>query len=201
MDKFEFVKQPTFEDFKEVQGIEREFLKEETIATAEQTFAWSKKNPDIEIFIRDVIIGKVVGSLTITPLNEEQYNKFIAGTLQDTELSAETLERYEGGQKYWLLFAAVAIRKAYQGKGLFNMLMKGFALKIKELEQRGISFANICGEGQTMAGRRIFQELIGLEKIDGNFEFPLYYFGKGDQSEKVKDFFEGIKNKYLGGES
>jgi len=178
------------DDFLEVHAIEQEFLKPETIATPEQTFSWAQKNPDIEIFIRDTATGKVVGSLTVVPLNKEQFDKFTSGTLQDTELSAETLEQYRDNTKYWMLFSAVGIRKSYQGRGLFSMLMHGFCLKMKELQSRGIVFKNICGEGQTPDGQRLLEKIIGLKRIEGDFEFPLFWMGAGDQTKATANFLQ-----------
>ena len=46
----------------------------------------------------------------LTPLSEEQYNKFISGELKDTELNETNLLKYENGQNYYLLFSCITIK-------------------------------------------------------------------------------------------
>ena len=83
------------QDFKDVWDIERSYLEPSTIASVEQTISWDNKNHDIHIFIRDIQNDKIVGEITILPLSNEQFNKFMKNELEDTEINSYTLLKYK----------------------------------------------------------------------------------------------------------
>ena len=83
------------EDFKDVWQIEKNYLEPTTISSVEQVINWEKKNPDINIFIRDIVKDKIVGEITILPLSENQFNKFMKNELEDQQINNHTLLNYE----------------------------------------------------------------------------------------------------------
>lgn len=135
-------------DFEKAWHIEKDYLEPSTIAGINQTIRWDKKNPDIHIFIRDCISDKIVGEATLLPLTKEQFDKFITGTLEDTEINEHTLLNYKPNLICYLLFSAIAIDKNYRNeKIILSLLLKGIYEKILYLMTSNIKFLNMCAEG------------------------------------------------------
>lgn len=90
-------------DFEDVWNIEKKYFEHTTIASVEQTISWDSKNSDIHIFIRDTIKDKIIGEITILPLSELQFNKFMKNKLEDTKINSNTLLSYKKDSSYYQL--------------------------------------------------------------------------------------------------
>lgn len=102
--QFEIIYRPSLKDIKESLHIEENYLEQSTISSIEQVLEWDLKNKDIHIFVKDISKDKIVGEITILPLSEEQYIKFMNNKLKDTEINYNTLLNYESNKSYYLLF-------------------------------------------------------------------------------------------------
>lgn len=188
----------TKKDFEDVWNIERQYLEPSTISSVTQVMEWDNKNNDIHIFVKDIEINKIVGEITLLPLNEQQYQDFITYRLEDTELDAENLLIYTKGESYYLLFSAIAIDKNYrEDKLVLSYLLKGFYNKINDLIQRGISFKNMCAEGQTADGQKFIESFLNLkEKFITKEGYKLYSFDSEEEMKEWRIKFPSYIEKY-----
>ena len=173
--KYRIEYEHSIKDFEDVWYIEKKYLEPYTIATIEQVVKWDKKNNDIHIFVRNLEVNKIVGEITLLPLSEEQFNKFMNNELEDTEINEDTLLEYKDNNKYYLLYSAMAIDSEYRNdKMILSLLLKGFYDKLTSLRNRGIVFLNMCAEGQTPDGQKFAEGFLDLklkkqQKMDINY--------------------------------
>lgn len=182
-------------DFKDIWDIERNYLEPSTIASVEQTISWDNKNHDIHIFIRDIQNDKIVGEITILPLSNEQFNKFMRNELEDIEINSHTLLKYEKNSSYYLLFSDIAIHPTYKDdKLVLSLLLKGLKDKFEYFSNNGIKFLNICAEGQTLDGQKFIESFLNL-KFKGYTKegYKLYSF---ENTEELNNWLQ-VFPKYI----
>lgn len=184
-------------DFEDVFNIEANYFAEETIADVDQVISWDRKNSDIHIFVRDRSVNKVVGEITLLPLTDNQFIKFMNNELSDTELNDESLENYTNNYSYNLLFSAIAVDKDYRNdKLVLSCLLKGFYEKVSILIGRGIRIKNMCAEGQTKDGQKFAESFLNLKEQNITKEgYKLYSFDSEEDFNKWFNLFPTyIKN-------
>lgn len=183
------------QDFLDVWNIENQYLEPSTISSVEQVIDWNNKNNDTHIFVRDLIKNKIVGEITFLPLSKEQFDKFMNGELEDTEIDGNSLCSYESEKSYYLLFSAIAIDKDYRNdRRILSLLLKGFNDKLNELINRNIIFLNMCAEGQTPDGQKFIENFLNLKYQQNTKEdYKLYSF------DTDKEFDDWLKTfpKYI----
>lgn len=182
-------------DFQDVWNIENYYFNSNTIANIDQVIKWDNKNPDIHIFIRDITLDRIIAEITILPLNKLQYDKFMQNELNDTELNEDTLESYKDNNLYYLLFSAIAIDFEHRNdRAVLGLLLEGLNEKLQYLLKKGITFLNMCSEGQTLDGQRFIENFLNLKfKRYTKEEYKLYSF------DNINDFNIWINNlpKYI----
>lgn len=184
-------------DFEDVFNIEASYFAEETIADVDQVISWDRKNSDIHIFVRDKNVNKVIGEITLLPLTDNQFIKFMNNELSDTELNAESLENYTNNYSYNLLFSAIAVDKDYRNdKLVLSCLLKGLYEKISVLIDKGIRIKNMCAEGQTKEGQNFAENFLNLKEQNTTKEgYKLYSFDSEEDFNKWFNLFPtSIKN-------
>ena len=182
-------------DFKDVWEIERNYLEPSTIASVEQTISWENKNHDIHIFIRDIQNDKIVGEITLLPLSNEQFNKFMKNELEDSEINSYTLLKYKKNFSYYLLLSAIAIHPTYKDEKLvLSLLLKGLKDKLEYFSNNGIKFLNICAEGQTLDGQKFIESFLNLKfKRCTKEGYKLYSF---ENTEELNNWLQ-VFPKYI----
>ena len=178
-------------DFEDVWNIESDYLESSTISSVQQVIEWDNKNDDIQIFVRDTIINKIVGEITLLPISEQQFNDFILNKWQDTELSTDNLQKYNENNEYYLLFSAIAIDKNYRSdKLVLSYLLNGLHTKINELLKRNIIFKNMCAEGQTVDGQKFIESFLNLKEKNTTKEgYKLYSFNNTEEMNEWINIF------------
>lgn len=185
-------------DFEDVFNIEASCFAEETIADVDQVISWDRKNSDIHIFVRDKNVNKVIGEITLLPLTDNQFIKFMNNELSDTELNAESLENYTNNYSYNLLFSAIAVDKDYRNdKLVLSCLLKGLYEKVSILIGRGIRIKNMCAEGQTKDGQKFAESFLNLKEQNTTKEgYKLYSFDSEEDFNKWFNLFPAYIKKY-----
>lgn len=185
-------------DFQDVWNIEEKYLEPSTISTVEQVTKWDNKNNHIHIFIRDIEKNRIVGEITILPLNKEQFSKFMNNELMDTEINEDTLLEYKDNGNYYLLFSAIAIDSEYrQDRMILGLLLKGFYNKLNILKKRNISFLNMCAEGQTLEGQKFIKGFLNLKcKKTTKEGYKLYCFDDEKDFEEWFNIFPDYIKSY-----
>ncbi len=184
--KYKIEYEHEYKDFEDVWNIEKHYLNPVTIASIEQVIEWENKNHHIHIFIRDTSKQKIVGEITILPLSKEQFDRFMRNQLEDTEINANTLLKYENNKSYYLLFSAIAIAPNYRNeKIILSLLLEGLKSKLDMFCSNGIKFLNMCAEGQTSDGQKFIESFLNLKfKKYNNEGYKLYSFDNQKQFNK-----------------
>lgn len=184
----------TKKDFEDIWNIGYDYLEPDTIASVEQIMLWDS----INIYVRDVISNCIVGEVTLLPLTDKQFTSFMKNELSDTELNYETLESYKDNNAYNLLVSVVAIDKRYRcDKLVLDYLLKGMNEKINDLINRGISFKNMCAEGQTKDGQKFLESFLDLKEKGLTKEgYKLYSFDNRDEFLKWFERFPKYIEEY-----
>lgn len=163
-EKYKLVYHPTINDFEEALHIEENYLEPTTIASVNQVVSWDNKNNDIHIFVKDIFEDHVVGEITLLPLSETQFERFMNNELEDTEITDKTLLTYEANKSYYLLFSAIAIDPKYRNdRIILSLLLQGINEKINYLKSKNIAFLNMCAEGQTTDGQKFIESFLNLK--------------------------------------
>lgn len=187
----------THKDFQEVWLIENDYLEPSTISSVEQVEYWDKINNDIHIFIKDNEVNKVVGEITLLPLNKIQFDNFMKNELEDTQINSDSLLSYKKNMECYLLFSAIAIDKSYRkDRKVLSLLLEGLYDKIKKLQSLDITLLNMCSEGQTKEGQNFIENFLNLkEKYVTENNYKLYSFdNKSELEQWIKKFPIYIKN-------
>lgn len=185
-------------DFEDVWKIESDYLEPSTISSVQQVMDWDNQNNDVHIFVRDTIADKIVGEITLLPISEKQFNDFILNELQDVELNAENLLKYNENNEYYLLFSAIAIDKKYRSdKLVLSYLLKGLYTKINTLIKRNIKIKNMCAEGQTIDGQKFIEGFLNLKEKNTTKEgYKLYSFDNNEDMKQWINIFPSYIEKY-----
>ncbi len=192
----------TTKDFDDVWHIEEKYLEPSTIVPMKQVIEWDKKNNDIHIFVKDIEKDKVVGEITILPLSQEQFNKFMDNKLVDTEINADTLLKYNSNKNYYLLLAAIAIDLEYRNdRKILSLLLKGFYDKLIYLKNKNINFLNMCAEGQSSDGQKFIENFLNLKhKKTTDDGYKLYCFDNENEFDnwlvKFPSYIEAYNKKF-----
>lgn len=200
--KYRIEYEHSVKDFEDVWYIEKDYLEPSTIASVDQVTKWDKKNSDIHIFVRDLEKDKIVGEITLLPLSEEQFIKFMNNILEDTEINEDTLVKYESNQKYYLLYSAMAIASGYRNdRMVLSLLLKGFYDKLNNLKDRGIKFLNMCAEGQTSDGQKFAETFLNLKHKRNTKEgYKLYSFDDSKEFDewvtKLPKYIESYNDRF-----
>lgn len=200
--KYKIEYKPREKDFEDAFYIEEKYFESSTIASVGQVIKWDMKNNDIHVFIRDEEINKIVGEMTLLPLSEEQFNKFMINELEDTEINSEILLSYKRNQSYYLLFSAIAIDPKYiNDRMILSLLLKGLSDKIRYLQNKNIKFLNMCAEGQTLEGQNFIENFLDLKyRRDTKEGYKLYSFDStkdfDDWLVKLPKYIESYNNKF-----
>jgi len=200
--KYRIEYEHSVKDFEDVWYIEKDYLEPSTIATVDQVTKWDKKNSDIHIFVRDLEKDKIVGEITLLPFSEEQFNRFMNNTLEDTEINEDTLLEYKSNKSYYLLYSAMAITKEYRNdRMVLSLLLKGFYDKLNNLKDRGIKFLNMCAEGQTSDGQKFAETFLDLKHKRNTKEgYKLYSFDDRKEFEewliRLPKYIESYNNRF-----
>lgn len=187
----------THKDFQEVWLIENDYLEPSTISSVEQVEYWDKINNDIHIFIKDNEVNKVVGEITLLPLNKIQFDNFMKNELEDTQINSDSLLSYKRNMECYLLFSAIAIDKNYRkDRKVLSLLLEGLYHKIKKLQSLDITILNMCSEGQTKEGQNFIENFLNLkQKYVTENNYKLYSFdNKSELEQWIKKFPIYIKN-------
>jgi len=200
--KYRIEYEHSVKDFEDVWYIEKDYLEPSTIATVDQVTKWDKKNSDIHIFVRDLEKDKIVGEITLLPFSEEQFNRFMNNTLEDTEINEDTLLEYKSNKSYYLLYSAMAITKEYRNdRMVLSLLLKGFYDKLNNLKDRGIKFLNMCAEGQTSDGQKFAETFLDLKHKRNTKEgYKLYSFDDSKEFDewvtKLPKYIESYNDRF-----
>lgn len=188
----------TKNDFLDVFAIESYYLDSSTIASIESVSEWEKRNKDVHIFVKDVEKNKVIGEITLLPLNEQQFNKFMIDELHDTELGGESLEVYEPFNNYYLLFSVIAIDIDYRDdRKVLSLLLNCMIEKLEHLAKNNINFVNICAEGQTEDGKKFIENFLNLKaKFITKDRYKLYSIETNNTFNNWKNLFKSSVASY-----
>ena len=188
----------TEKDFEDVFEIEQKYLEPNTIADTQTVIEWERRNPDIHILARDNEKDKIVGEITLLPLYEEQFNRFMINELEDTELNKDTLLEYKPDIECFLLLSVIAIDREYRKeREILSLLLRGMYEKIKSLLNKNIRFLNMCAEGQTEEGQKFIDGFLNLKhKYTTKDGYKLYSF---DNKEDFNDWLIKFPKYIVGG--
>lgn len=183
-------------DFEDIWNIENEYLEISTISSVEQTIKWNKMNSDTHIFVRDIFKDRIVGEITLLPLNKEQFDKFISDELDDTEIN--NIISYKKNIDCYLLFSTIAIDKEYRNeKVILSLLLQGLNQKLDYLINKGINFLNMCAMGETNDGQKFIEGFLNLKYIkDTKDGYKLYSFKNQEEFNNWKKIFPNYIKKY-----
>jgi len=194
----------TLNDFKEIEDIEKSYFDPDTIVPSSQRYDWYASNRDVDIVIRNSDNHEIVGEIAIVPLSKDQYYKFINGEFADTELTGDTMLTYENNKDYYLMFVVVAIKEEYRNnRRALYYLLKGTCEKIKQLQNRGIKYINMCTEGQTPNGQKFIDGFLNLRLMGKTKDnYNLYHFEKDSEDFSnwiniFPNYIESYYNKFI----
>ena len=156
--------QLTLAQHEELRLIETNYFEPSLIAPSEISHQWVQYNPDTIISVKDNDNDKIVAHLTILPITDETYNKFLTGNYKDANMPISDMRKYNEIGEYIIYIAAIAIHPSYTNSLALKMMINAYGEKIIRLASEGIFISQVIAEACTASGEN-FCKLLGMNKI------------------------------------
>jgi ribosomal protein S18 acetylase RimI-like enzyme len=190
----------TIEDFKEIYEIDKQVLREDTIASIDTSYSWYKYNNRTHIVAK--INNKVVGYFAALPITNELYKKILSGDFKDKDFTVDSLKQYDIEGFYRLYIAAVAIHPDYQNTNVFPKLYHALINFIKKLAIEGeYLICEVLAEASTPQGKKYCEMMKMKHYINTPYNTGLYRLFLippefEATNKKIKDFKDFCLAKY-----
>jgi hypothetical protein len=125
---------------------------------------WHTHNPEIFTIVADVATGRVVGCLTVIPLDDATFSRLESGSLIDVDLPVAAIRRYDLPDFYKLYVASVVVDPAYQGSAAFGALYEAHLDRLLSLARREVFATELLADVITADGERLAQ-FIGMQRV------------------------------------
>ena len=113
-----------------------------------------KKNPSVYIMLVDE--DKLVGYLSLCPVDRAAYNSLRNGCICDNHFNINNIQKYYPGCTYSLYLSSVVIDPHYQGYKLSFKLADAALKQIEDLyEQKEITIRSVVADVVSDAGRKL----------------------------------------------
>ncbi len=170
----------TIDDFKKMEKIEHTYFPNENITKAEDVLEWYKKNDLTCIGVRNKE-GKIICSVNILPLEEKTFMDIYNNKINEADLKASQIEKYEDNKSYNIYLSSISIDSDYLNNyGLVIELLNGCIKLLDILESRNIKINRIMADASTTHGEKICKILLKMNYIINTSHGSKIYCSDGE---------------------
>ncbi len=116
---------------------------------------WHHHNPNIYTVITDLKKKNVIGLIEALPLNSEYSNRLYLSELNDTEIPADAIMKFDKPAILKLYISSVIIDTFYYNSDIFIFMFDAFLKKLLMLARKGIYFSEVFADIINPQGRKI----------------------------------------------
>ena len=132
--------------------------------TIEKCIKWHNTNPFVYFMLKDIEKDEIVGYVNMAPVTKDCYEMILSGQFWDIDIPDNLVLPYENPGLYYLNFTSVVIHPDYRSAYMILKLIDAIAIKLIELQDRGIYIKSMIADALTEEGER-FCQLFGMKKI------------------------------------
>ena len=153
------------EDFKKMEFIEHSYFSNDNIAPAEECLKWYKKNDLTCVGLRNEK-NEIIASVSILPLKRKIFMDIYENKMNEADVVAEQIERYEDNKTYYIYLASISICEKYRNNyRVVTTLLKGCINLFDLLRSRNIKIENVMADASTIHGEKICKKLLRMDYI------------------------------------
>lgn len=150
----------TFEDFWEMEQMERKFYSEEFIAPAEEAMRWFEAHPFSVKVVEDD--GEIAGFMNLFPVVPSVAKAILHGEFNDHDLKAENIQSPDHADEPLQIFlSCLVVRSSKRHTGVVSVLMNSY---FEEIDSWGNEIGNVMMETVTVEGAQ-FAQRIGMKHV------------------------------------
>ncbi len=174
----------SLEDFKEMEKIEHSYFPNENISPAEEVLKWYKKNNMTCIGIRNTD-NLIIASVNILPLKKEIFEDIYNNRMNEADVVADQIEKYEDGKSCYLYLSSISIDREYRNNyKVIKTLLKGCMNLLDVLKRKNIKIKKVMADASTIHGEKICTKLLHMDYIrETNHESKIFCL-KGEEFSK-----------------
>lgn len=169
-----------YKDFLSMEALERRCYSQEHITPAAEAYAWYFKLPASVTAAMDG--GRLAGFVNLFPVTEAAYGAIRDGSLNDRDLTSESMEEPGGTEGALRLFlSCAAVEPDYRGGGLIWALLQNALKPYLACEQR---IGPVITDNVTPAGEKLSQKL-GMRRVCLSGHDSVVYETSGETFVKI----------------
>ncbi|MEI8201786.1 MAG: hypothetical protein WCH34_02165 [Bacteroidota bacterium] len=116
---------------------------------------WHYHNPNIYTVITDIKKKNVIGLIEALPLNKEYSDRLYKSELNDIEIPADAILKFDKPAILKLYISSVIIDTYYYNSDIFIFMFDAFLKKLLMLARKGIYFTEVFADIINAQGRKI----------------------------------------------
>ena len=191
---------PTREEIEELIEMEHSCYHEETLIPIEAVLERLKYNPENIHILKDTKTNEVLGSITMSVLNDDTLKNLIDLEIDETQIKLEDYKPYTQGQSQDCYVVSIIAKPAIEEKYYASRLLTAIADYMISLLEQGITFRRIYTVATTQKGEELAKKL-GFTLIkkgtNQHEDFRHSYvlnLEEPSRSKLVKKYIQGRKN-------
>jgi len=150
----------SFQDFVEMEQLERKFYREEFIAPAEEAMRWFQAHPFSIKIVENY--GEIVGFMNCFPVVPAVAKAIKNGGFNDQELKVEDIQSpKEAKEPLQLFLSCIVVKEENRHTGVVSLLMNSY---FEEIDSWGKRIASVLMETVTKEGAQ-FAQRMGMEQV------------------------------------
>lgn len=149
----------SFEDFLEMEQMERLYYSDEFITPAEEAMRWYQMHPYSVKVVE--VEGEIVGFMNLFPIAHDVAECIRSGEFNDHDLKAEEILSPEHPEEpLQLLLSCIVVKENRRNIGVISQLMRSY---VKEIDGWGKEVRDVLMETVTSDGTK-FARRMGMER-------------------------------------
>lgn len=166
---------PTREDLEQLIEIEKTCYHEETIIPVETMYKRLEYNPENIHMLKDTRTGKVVGSITMSPIKPDVLKKLVDLEIDETQVQLEDYLPFMPGVPLDCYVVSIIAEQSVTSKYYASRLLAAVVNYLTELLERGVNIQYIYTVATTEEGEQLAESL-GLTLLKSDWQGQLEDF-------------------------
>ena len=180
MENFKIDYEFTLQDFEDMERIEHQYFANENITKAEEVLNWYNKNKFTCVGVRNEN-DKVIASVNILPLKKDTFIDIYENKINEADVVAEQIERYEDNKEYYMYLSSISIDKSYRNNyKLVLLLLKGCMELFDIIDSKNIKVNKLMADASTIHGEKICKKLLNMKFVTNTSHCSKIYCIDGD---------------------
>ena len=107
--------------------------------------------------------GEIEGYWSFVPVFPDYFDKLMEGIILEGAITREMIPPKNEKGRFDIYLTTIALREAYRGKGLVQLLYQSFVKAIEAFAEKGVYFNRIGANAYTDAGYAVSTKVFGMQ--------------------------------------